>query len=129
MSYKRFINNVSYALLCIFVVLFALKYFHYIKNDEFRAIVAADLIMTCHFLLGMYFNRKGLRRSQEIFMIFVFGGMVGRLFLAAGLIIFCLQVLNFNYNYLIFPVFIFYVFFLVLEIWYLIKNEATFLKN
>ncbi len=129
MSYKRFINGVSYALLGILTVLLILFYSHVFRKDELVAIIAAKLIMTLHFLLGMHLNRKGLGRSQEVFMIYVFGGMAGRLFLAAGLIIFCLEVLKFNFNYLIFPVFIFYVFFLVLEIWYLIKNEATFLKT
>jgi hypothetical protein len=129
MSYTKFLNRVSYLLLALFVLILGLFFGHVIQKDELVAIITAKLIMTLHFLAGMHFNRKGLGRTQEIFMIYVFGGMTARLFSAAALIIFCFSVLKLNFNYLIFSVFIFYIIFLILEIWYLTKNEVKIIKN
>jgi hypothetical protein len=116
-------------LLGILTIILLLYSFHFLRKDEMVAIITAKLIMTLHFLIGMQANRKGLGRSQEVFMIFVFGGMAVRLFMAAALMIFCLSILKLNFYYLIFSVFIFYIFFLTLEIWYLIKNEVKIFKN
>jgi len=129
MNSKRFINRVSYLLLALLVVLMVCFYAGLLNREQLIAIIFAKVIMTGHFLLGMKFTVKGLNKPQEIFMIYVFGGMAIRLFLVAGVILFCLYILKLNFNYLIFAIFLFYILFMALEIWYLTKNANKLFKS
>ncbi len=124
MNYKKFINGVSYGLLGLLIILILLYNFKILAKDELVAIIASKLIMTANFLIGMNLSVKGLKKPHEMFMIYLFGGMTVRIFLSAVLLLLCMYLLKFNFNYLIFSFFIFYIIFLTLEIWFLIKNEV-----
>ncbi len=115
-------------LLAILVLLMAIYYLGLLSREQLIAAVFAKLIMTVHFIIGMKLNVKGLNKPQEIFMIYVFGGMAVRLFFISGIFLFCIYILKLNFIYLIFSTLIFYIFFMALEIWYLTKNANKLLK-
>ena len=121
--FQKYIQMVSKILLVILVVIFLLFKLHFITKSFFFCLITAKLLTSFHFIGGMYLNEKGLKQGDPQFMIYVLGGMGARLFGLLGLIIFSIQILKLNFNYFILSIFIFYVFFLILEISYLVKYE------
>jgi low temperature requirement protein LtrA len=71
----------------------------------------------------MYLNEKGLKKGSAEFMIYVFGGMVARIFINLTIILFLSQILKVTFNSFILVFFVFYVIFLIIELIYLAKYE------
>jgi hypothetical protein len=91
----------------------------YINNSLFVSILAASVIMCCGFILGIITIRIGINKSHEIFIFSILGGMVVRLIGLTALVFICLKFLELNPNNFIFSILFFYVFFLLVEIFYL----------
>lgn len=85
------------------------------------SIITAHLLNSVLFFMGHWLNRKGMQKSDKLFLIFVFGGQVARMLLALGLIILTLNLLNMSQKNFILVFFLFYFLFLSLEIYYLSK--------
>lgn len=62
-----------------------------------------------------------MRKSDKLFLIFVFGGQIARMILALLLIILTLNLLNMSQKNFILVFFLFYFLFLSLEIYYISK--------
>ena len=121
--FQKYIQRVSMVLLLILIGIIILFKFHFLSKSFFLCIITAKLLTGLHFITGMYLNEKGLREDDRKFLIYVLGGMVTRLFLLFGLIIFSIQILKLNFNYFILSIFIFYIFFMILEVSYLMKYD------
>lgn len=93
----------------------------YMSTDLHSSILTAHLLNSLLFFLGHWLNRKGIMKSDKLFLIFVFGGQIARMVLALGLIIFSLYLLNMSQKNFILVFFLFYFLFLSLEIYYLSK--------
>ena len=126
--FQKFMKNTSSFLLFLLVVLILLFEFHIISKPMFIIIVIAKLVTSLQFVAGMYLNEKGLKKGNSMFMIYVLGGVGVRLFTMLGLILFLRQMLKVNFNSFILVFFIFYVFFLTMEIIYLAKYETRLNK-
>jgi hypothetical protein len=126
--FQKFLKNTSTFLLLLLVSLILLYEFHLISKTLFIIIVVAKLVTSLQFIAGMYLNEKGMKKGNAEFMIYVFGGMGVRLLTMLGIILFLRQMLKLNFNSFILVFFIFYVFFLTLEIIYLAKYEVRLKK-
>lgn len=126
--FHKFLKNTSIFLFFLLIVLILLFEFHVISKSLFIVIIIAKLLTSLQFIAGMYLNEKGLKKGNSMFMIYVFGGVGVRLFSVLGIILFLRQMLKVNFNSFILAFFIFYVFFLTLEIIYLAKYEARLNK-
>jgi hypothetical protein len=70
-----------------------------------------------------------LDKSDKIFLVVVFGGLVFRLFLMLGLIIIALKILFVSLNSFIFTTFIYYFYYLMVEIFVLTLNKNIIIKT
>ena len=126
--FQKYIKNTSLFLFFLLTGFIVLYEFHVISKSMFIVIIIAKLLTTIQFIAGMYLNEKGLKKGNSQFIIYVFGGTGVRLFSMLGIILFLKQMLKVNFNSFILVFFIFYVFFLTLEIIYLAKYEARLNK-
>ena len=76
-------------------------------------------IVFAGFVIELLFIRRGLSASDKLFIRNVLGAISIRLFLTVILISICLLFLELSRNNFIFSIFIFYIFYLIIEIFYL----------
>lgn len=93
----------------------------WVSADIHSSILTSHLLNSVLFFLGHWLNRKGMRKSDKLFLIFVFGGQIARMILALLLIILTLNLLNMSQKNFILVFFLFYFLFLSLEIYYISK--------
>lgn len=105
--------------LLVLAVLIYLNLNSGISLQLFSSILYGIVISTFNFLLGLFSIKFGLEKSQKKFLIIVFGGLVLRLFITFSLIVIALKFLDVTLNSFIFTVFIFYFYYLMIEIFYL----------
>lgn len=105
--------------LLVLAVLIYLNLNSGISPQLFSSILYGIVISTFNFLLGLFSIKFGLEKSQKKFLIIVFGGLVLRLFITFSLIVIALKFLDVTLNSFIFTVFIFYFYYLMIEIFYL----------
>lgn len=122
-DYTRFLRKLNILLITVFIVVFGLYLGKVLSREMLIIILTAKILNSLNFLLGMKVHLKALRKSQEIFMMLVFGSMGVRIFALLALIIICYKLLNVNFYSFILVFFGFYIFFLSLEIYYLLKFE------
>ena len=117
-------------LFILFPILFLLAviilfYSGNIEKIVFNSFLYGFLISTLNILLGIFTIRFGLEKSDKIFLIVVFGGLILRLFLILILIIITLNFLFVSLNWFIFITFIFYFYYMIIEIYILLQNKNT----
>lgn len=103
-------------LILLFILLF---YFSIMDFKTFFSILAGALIVSINFVIGFSLIRFSINKTNEIFLLSVFGGMIFRLLLMLGIVLICLKFLEINTNSFIFSILFFYVYFLTVEILYL----------
>lgn len=116
---------VPFMALIILSVLFASGQ---IDFSLFKSHSLGILIASLNFLIGFIAVRIGLNKPNKSFLLIVFGAVVIRFFLIFSLIILTLSFLYVRMNSFIFTTFIFYFYFLIVEILYL-KNQKILIKN
>ncbi|SRR5690606_6064966 len=108
------------AVFIIVVLLFVLLYnVSIIDLKTLYSILAGALIVSFNFLIGFSFIRFTINKSNQIFLLGVFGGMIFRLILMLVIVLICLKFLEINTNSFIFSILFFYVYFLIIEVLYL----------
>ncbi len=116
-------NTLIIAGLLLPIVLFCILLFIYfsgkIQNTNFNSFAIGGGLTTVNFLLGLLAIKLGISRSDKIFISSILGGMVIRLFLLLGMVFISLKFLEINHNSFIFTVLIFYIYYLIIEIFYL----------
>jgi hypothetical protein len=85
----------------------------------FLAWLAGWIIVFAGFVFELLLIKRGLVRGDKSFIRNVLGAMSVRLFTTLILVYICLSFLEFNQNNFIFSTFIFYFFYLLIEIFYL----------
>jgi len=119
-------NGIGYSLSFILLVLIVLTFFY--QGDKISAsfyfpVLYAALITTFNFILGILSIKLSLKKSVKAFLILFLGGMVFRLLLMLAEVFICLKILELRGNNFIFLVFIFYVFYQIIEFFYVIYRN------
>ena len=96
---------------------------------QFYSLFYGFIFSTTNFLLGVLAIHLGFEKSDKIFLIVVFGGLVARLFLMLILIVIALKFLFVRLNSFIFTTFIFYFYYLIVEIFILNQKKNFIIKT
>lgn len=94
----------------------------------FLSLLYGFLFPTFTFVLGYWSIQFGLEKSDKIFLIIVFGGLIVRLFMMLILIVIALKLLFVSLNSFIFTTFIFYFYYLLVEIFVLTRKKNFIIK-
>lgn len=114
---------ISFILITIFYLL------NHLDSQLFSSILWGFLISSLNLLLGLLNIKFGIVKSDKSFLIIVFGGLIFRLFLMLGLIIIALKILFVSLNSFIFTTFIYYFYYLMVEIFVLTLNKNLTIKT
>ena len=95
---------------------------------QFYSLFFGFIFSTFNFVLGVLAIHFGFEKSDKIFLIIVFGGLVVRLFLMLILIVIALEFLFVRLNSFIFTTFIFYFYYLIVEIFVLTRKKKLIIK-
>ena len=123
---NSFRKSISYGLILFLVVFSVLTFMRvkgYVDLNLYFSILYGGIITTTNFILGVLSIKFGVKKSTSSFLIFFFGGMVFRMFLVLIAVFICLKFLEINENSFIFSVFIFYFFYLIIEIFYVVYRN------
>ena len=96
---------------------------------QFYSLFYGFIFSTINFVLGVLAIHFGFEKSDKIFLIIVFGGLVLRLFLMLILIVIALKFLFVRLNSFIFTTFIFYFYYLIVEIFILNQKKNFIIKT
>jgi len=107
---------ISFAILLLILILYSLSI---ISGMILESIVIGFLLSLLNFLIGLLLIKFSISRSEKIFIISLWGGMLFRLVLGLLLILISLIFLEINTYGFIFSILFFYVFYLIIEIFYL----------
>lgn len=116
---KRFYLLVPVLILVFMLTTLALYLSGVFNYSEFLSVSLSLIITTLNFLAGFLSAKISLSKNEKTFIKIVFGSMVIRLFLLLFIILIVLIFLDINRNSFIFSIFIFYVFYLLIEVFYL----------
>ena len=111
------------------IFLFVLLIFYlssYVESIILESLFYGFLVSSINFTLGILSFRFGLEKSDQIFLIVVFGGLVLRLFLMLILILVALKLLLVSLNSFIFTTFICYFYYLIVEIYILTQKKKLY---
>jgi len=115
---KRFPLSVLIVILIFLLttgILYLTKIFSY---SQFISVLLGLIITTLNFIGGLLSVKISLEK-EKTFIKIVFGSMVIRLFLMLLIILFVFIFLDINRISFIFSIFIFYIFYLTIELFYL----------
>lgn len=112
-----------------FILITTLYLLNHLDSQLFSSILWGFLISSLNLLLGLLNIKFGIQKSDKTFLIIVFGGVVFRLFLMLGLIIIALKILFVSLNSFIFTTFIYYFYYLMVEIFVLTLNKNLTIKT
>ena len=115
---QLFIVFFSISVLAILIVS-VLYLASHISAILFESIIFGALISLLNFLIGFLLIKFSLRKSEKIFLLSLWGGLLLRLILGLTLILITLIFLEINTYGFIFSILFFYVFYLLIEIFYL----------
>ena len=107
---------ISVILLFIVTILFTLSN---ISQVLFISIIIGFSISAINFILGLSIIKISLAKSEKIFLLALWGGVLLRLTLGLILVLISLIFLEINTYGFIFSILFFYVFYLIIEIFYL----------
>lgn len=101
------------------VILIVVYLAEQVTPEIFIAWIISWLIVFSGFVFELLLIRRGLKRGDKSFIRNVLGAISVRLFVTLVLVYICLHFLELNQNNFIFSTFIFYFFYLFIEIFYL----------
>ncbi len=120
---------VKYVLIAVAVVWILISYplFKFASSEFVKSFAVGSLISLINSVVGFMLIKHGFGKSNKEFLKLTIGSMGVRLFVIAGLILFLLEVLNFEIYGLLISLLLFYFILLVVEILYL--NKLTTKKE
>jgi hypothetical protein len=116
---KRFTNFSLLLNLFFPIIIFIIYFFSLIALPVFISWLAGWLIVFIGFVFELLLTQRGLTRNDKSFIRNVLGAVMVRLFLTLLLVFISLRFLELNQNNFIFSTFFFYIFYLIIEIFYL----------
>lgn len=90
-----------------------------ISQKLFISIIIGFTISAINFLIGIGLIKFSISKSEKIFLFALWGGLLIRLILGLTLVLISLIFLEINTYGFIFSILFFYVFYLIIEIFYL----------
>lgn len=103
----------------IFILVLAFYLTSLISSVMFKSLIIGAIISLLNFLIGFALIKFSLKKSEKIFLIALWGGLLIRLILGLSLVLITLIFLEINTYGFIFSILFFYVFYLLIEIFYL----------
>jgi hypothetical protein len=114
----------------IFITTVTILYsLNHLDSQIFYSLFWGFSISTLNLIMGLTSIHFGLEKSDKLFLIIVFGGLILRLFLMLSLIIIALNFLFVRLNSFIFTTFIFYFYYLLVEIFVLARKKNLIIKT
>ena len=105
--------------ICVLAIITILFLFTVLSFLLFKSILFGEILSLINFLIGFFLLNYGLKKSDKIFLITLWGGVLFRLFLGLSLVFLVLIFLEINTYGFIFSILFFYFFYLIVEILYL----------
>jgi hypothetical protein len=99
-----------------------------LDSQLFYSLLYGIFLPTLNFLLGILAIHFGFEKSDRLFLIIVFGGLVVRFFLMFIIIVIAIDLLFVSLNSFIFTTFIFYFYYLIVEIFILTQKKNLIIK-
>lgn len=93
--------------------------FSIINELLFKSILLGFIVSILNFFIGILIIRFSIEKSEKIFLLALWGGMLSRLILGLSFVLISLIFLEINTYGFIFSILFFYVFYLIIEIFYL----------
>ena len=105
----------------ILTLLIVTVFFHLssISGLIFKSILLGALLSMINFTIGLLLIKFSVNKSDNIFLFALWGGILFRLILGLALVLITLIFLEINTYGFIFSILFFYVFYLLIEIFYL----------
>jgi len=98
----------------------AILYFNLLVSKViFKSIIFGSFISIINFLIGLSLVKFSINKSEKIFLISLWGGMLFRLIFGLSIVIISLIFLEINTYGFIFSILFFHIFYLIIEIFYL----------
>jgi hypothetical protein len=107
---------ISFLTLLIVSVFFLLSS---ISGLIFKSIFVGALLSIINFVIGLLLIKFSVDKPEKIFLLALWGGIILRLILGLSLVLITLIFLEINTYGFIFSILFFYVFYLLIEIFYL----------
>jgi hypothetical protein len=107
---------VSFLLLLVITVLYFLSE---LSEIVFKSILLGAIFSMMNFAIGFMLIKFSAHKSEKIFLVALWGGLLFRLILGLSLVLITLIFLEINTYGFIFSILFFYVFYLLIEIFYL----------
>ena len=107
---------ISFLTLLIVTVFFLLSS---ISGLIFKSILLGAFLSIINFLIGLSLIKFSVNKSDNIFLLALWGGILFRLILGLSLVLITFIFLEINTYGFIFSILFFYVFYLLIEIFYL----------
>jgi hypothetical protein len=120
---NNFLLKISLFIGFIFASILLLYQINIITFDFLKSFIIAGVITYLNFVSGYLFLKFSNKKSDNIFLVMIFGGMLLRLFMILLLVFISLKFLDIKTGVFIFIIFFFYVFYLVVEILYLYRDK------
>ncbi len=90
-----------------------------ISSIFYKSVLTGVIISLLNFIIGISSIKFSIKRSQKLFLIVLWGGLLIRLILILSIVVYVLIFLEITKAGFIFSVFFFYIFYLIVEIFYL----------
>ena len=105
-----------------FLTLFIVTIFFLLSSISaliFKSILFGAILSIINFAIGLLLIKLSVNKSDNIFLLALWGGLLFRLILGLSLVLVTLIFLEINTYGFIFSILFFYVFYLLIEIFYL----------
>lgn len=112
-----------------FIGIFIFYFTGNIEADIFYSLLYGFIFSSLNLIFGVLAIRLGFDKTDNLFLIIVFGGLVARLLFMFALIVIALKFLFVRPNSFIFTTFIFYFYYLVVEIYILTQKKNIIIKT
>jgi hypothetical protein len=118
-------NEKQLFIVCIvisFLTLLIVSIFYFFSGISgliFKSILLGAFLSMINFVIGLILIKFSVNKSERIFLLALWGGLLFRLILGLSLVLITLIFLEINTYGFIFSILIFYVFYLLIEIFYL----------
>lgn len=97
---------------------------NFLNFDFFLPLLLAQIIVLPNFAVGFSAILWSLQKNEQVFLLVVLGGMLIRMAYILGMVFLFLHFLKINQKYFIFDIFLFYFYFLIVEIFILVRQKT-----
>jgi len=116
--------TISFSIIFLIVII---RFFAIIDGILFKSILFGSTFSLLNFLIGLLLIKYSIDKSEKVFLFALWGGVLLRLILGLSLILISFIFLEINTYGFIFSILFFYVFYLLIEIFYLnLRRKSHF---